>query len=92
MTAERAHSVGRDLLVTLITPEGRPLKAFGQAAGDAVLGLFEQAGINLHTGLVARVPTPQLVTFGETRLEAQRIITLPKITGPALPGIPAGRN
>jgi sulfide:quinone oxidoreductase len=56
------------------------------------LRLFEQAGINVHTGVVARVPAPQLVSFGETRVEAQRIITLPKITGPALRGIPAGRN
>jgi sulfide:quinone oxidoreductase len=92
MTAERARSIGRELLITFITPEGRPLTAFGQPAGDAILRLFEQAGINLHTGVVARVPAAQLVTFGETRLEAQRIITLPKITGPAVRGIPAGWN
>jgi sulfide:quinone oxidoreductase len=92
MTAERARRIGRELLITFVTPEGRPLKAFGQPAGDAILRLFDQAGINLHTGVVARVPSPQLVTFGEKRLAAQRIITLPKITGPAVRGIPAGRN
>ena len=92
LTAERARSIACTLEITFITPEGRPLKAFGHAAGDAIVRLFEQAGINLHTGVVARVPAPQLVSFGETILEAQRIITLPKITGPALRGIPAGRN
>jgi len=92
MSAERAWSVGRELTITFITPEGRPLKAFGQSAGDAIVRLFEQAGIDLHTGVVARVPAPQLVSFGTTRLRAQRIITLPKITGPAVRGIPAGRN
>lgn len=92
MSAERARSTGRELVITFITPEGRPLKAFGQAAGDAILRLFEQAGISLHTGVVARVPAAQLVTFGQTRLVAQRIVTLPKITGPAVRGIPAGRN
>jgi sulfide:quinone oxidoreductase len=40
--------------------------------------------------VVARVPTPRLVTFGETRLEVDRIVTLPRVTGPAVPGLPAG--
>ena len=40
--------------------------------------------------MVARVPAPGLVTFGQTQLEADRIITLPRITGRALKGIPAG--
>ena len=92
LTAERARSIARTLKIAFITPEGRPLKAFGRAAGDAIARLFEEAGINLQTGVVAQVPAPHLVSFGETRLEAQRIITLPKITGPALRGIPAGRN
>jgi sulfide:quinone oxidoreductase len=90
MTAERARGTSRDAQITFITPEGRPLKAFGQAAGDAILHLLAQAGIKLHTGVVARVPAPQVVTFGDTRLEAERIVTLPRVTGPAVPGIPAG--
>ena len=90
MTAERARSIGLDLQISFITPEGRPLKAFGQAAADAILRLLAQAGINLHAGVVAQVPAPQLVTFGETRLEVQRIVTLPRVNGPAVPGIPAG--
>jgi sulfide:quinone oxidoreductase len=36
------------------------------------------------------MPAPRLVTFGETRLEVDRIVTLPRITGPALPGLSAG--
>ena len=92
MTAERVHSIACKLEIAFITPEGRPLKAFGRAAGDAIVRLFEHAQINLHTGVVARVPAPRLVSFGDTIVEAQRIITLPKITGPALRGIPAGRN
>ncbi len=90
MTAERAHSMSLDAQITLITPDGRPLKAFGQAAGDAIVCLLREAGIKLHTGVVARVPTPRLVTFGETRLEVDRIVTLPRVTGPAVPGLPAG--
>jgi len=90
MTAERASKISRPVQLTFITPEGRPLKAFGQAAGDVITRLFVQAGIELHTGVLAQVPRAQLVTFGETQLEAQRIVTLPKVTGPALRGIAAG--
>jgi sulfide:quinone oxidoreductase len=90
MTAVHARRMSRDLRISFVTPEGRPLKAFGQAAGDAVARLVADAGIELHTGVVANVPAPHVVTFGETRLEADRIVTLPKISGPAVPGIPAG--
>ena len=90
MTAERARSMNVEPRLTFITPEGRPLKAFGQGAGDAILRLLSQAGIELHTGVTARVSAPRAVTFGDTTLEAERIITLPKLTGPAIRGIPAG--
>ncbi|MGZ6639185.1 MAG: hypothetical protein ACXVII_40890 [Solirubrobacteraceae bacterium] len=90
MTAARAHSLSLSAQLTFITPEGRPLKAFGQAAGEAIARLLAAAGIELVTGVVAQVPAPGLVTFGETRLEAERIVTLPKVTGPAVPGIAAG--
>jgi sulfide:quinone oxidoreductase len=92
MTAEHARSMSLDTRITFITPEGRPLKAFGQAAGDAIVGLLEEAGIKLHTGVVARVPAPGLVTFGETRVVVDRVVTLPRITGPAVPGLPAGTD
>lgn len=90
MTAEHARGMSRSAQITFITPEGRPLKAFGQAAGEAIGRLLAQAGIKLYTGVVARVPAPRLVTFGDTRLEAERIVTLPRVTGPAVPGVPAG--
>jgi sulfide:quinone oxidoreductase len=92
MTAERVHSLSLDAQITFITPEGRPLKAFGQAAGDAIVGLLDEAAITLHTGVVARVPAPHVVILGETRLEVDRIVTLPRITGPAVPGLPAGTD
>jgi sulfide:quinone oxidoreductase len=92
MTAAHVRSLSLDARITFITPEGRPLKAFGQAAGDAILRLLGDAGIRLHTGVVARVPAPDLVTFDETRLEFERIVTLPRITGPAVPGLPAGTD
>ena len=76
--------------ITFVTSEGRPLKAFGQAGGDAVVRLLEKAGITLHTGVVARVPAPGVLRLDGMQVEAERIVTLPKITGRAIRGIPAG--
>ena len=90
MTAARARRASRDVRISFITPEARPLKAFGQAAGEAIVRLLGEAGIDLYTDVVPRVPDPQVVTFDETRLNAERIVTLPKISGPGVPGIPAG--
>jgi len=92
MTAERARRISLGAQITFITPEGRPLKAFGKAAGDAIVGLLGQAGIKLHTGVVAAVPAPGVVTFGETRLAVDRVVTLPRVSGPAVPGLPAGTD
>jgi sulfide:quinone oxidoreductase len=92
MTADRARSLSLDAQITFITPEGRPLKAFGQAAGDAIVRLLGEAGIKLHAGVVARVPAPHVVIFGEERMEFERIVTLPRITGPAVPGLSAGTD
>lgn len=90
LTAAHARRLGKELTSTFITPEVRPLKAFGQAAGEAIVRLLTDAGIDLQMGVVARVPTPHSVTFGDTQREAQRIVTVPRVTGPAVPGLPAG--
>jgi sulfide:quinone oxidoreductase len=90
MTAQHARRMSRDPQITFITSEGRPLKAFGQAAGDAVLDLLKEAGIALHTGVAAQVPAPGVITFGGAEMHADRIVTVPRITGPAVKGVPAG--
>jgi sulfide:quinone oxidoreductase len=90
MTAELARRMSLATQITFITPEVMPLKAFGQAADEAILRLLAEAGIEQHTGVVARVPAPGQVEFGGTLLEAERIVTLPRVTGISLPGVPAG--
>jgi len=90
MTARRAREMNRDPELTFITSEGRPLKAFGRAAGDAVVALLHEAGIRLHAGVVARVPAPGVVALAGGEVHADRIVTLPRITGRAVKGIPAG--
>ena len=90
MTAHRARRANRSPRITFVTPEARPLKAFGRAAGDELLGLLGDAGVRLHTGVVARVPATGVVTFVDGEVRAERIVTLPSITGPAVTGVPAG--
>lgn len=90
MTAHRARRANRSPRITFVTPEARPLKAFGRAAGDELLGLLGDAGVRLHTGVVARVPATGVVTFVGGEVRAERIVTLPSITGPAVTGVPAG--
>jgi len=90
MTAHRARRASRSPRITFVTPEARPLKAFGRAAGDEVLRLLHDAGVRLHTGVVASVPAPGVITFTGGEVRADRIVTLPSITGPAVTGVPAG--
>jgi sulfide:quinone oxidoreductase len=92
MTAEHAHSMNIDPEITVLTPEETPLAAFGGGAGEAVTRLLFAAGIGLRAGARVNVPAPrQLLLDGET-VEAERIVTLPRITGPAVRGIPAGTD
>jgi sulfide:quinone oxidoreductase len=89
MTAHRARRVNRSPELTFVTWEGRPLQAFGQAAGDTVLDLLQEAGVRLHTGVAARVPAPGIVALAGGEVHADWIATLPRLVGPAVKGLPA---
>jgi sulfide:quinone oxidoreductase len=90
MTAAHARDLGAAAQLTLVTPEGRPLKALGRRAGEAIERLLAASGVELLTGAVASVPEPGTVRVGERTLDVDRIVTLPRITGPAVPGLAAG--
>lgn len=88
MTAERAYSMNASCEITFITARERPLDAFGGGAAEAVERLFADAGIALHTNATPRVEGARHVVVGEDiDLHPQRVVTLPRITGPQLPGI-----
>jgi sulfide:quinone oxidoreductase len=90
MTAHHARRVNRKPELTFVTSEGRPLKAFGRAAGDAVVDLLHDAGVSLHCGVLAQVPTSGTVAFAGSELHVDRVTTLPRISGPSVKGLPAG--
>jgi sulfide:quinone oxidoreductase len=91
MLAERADSMWVDLELHVVTPEPTPLAVFGEAASHEVAGLLSQANITLHSA--ARV---ELLALGRLRVspsgelvDVQRIVALPRLRGPAIPGLPA---
>jgi sulfide:quinone oxidoreductase len=76
--------------MTFVTPEARPLKVFGRAAADSIERLLDEAGIELFAGESAQVSEPGRVWLTDRELAADRIVTLPHLTGPAVRGVPAG--
>lgn len=90
LTAERAYSMNMEPRLYVATPEQQPLQAFGGSAGERIAELLKAAGIELHTGVSVRVPSAGRVSLGEIELDVDRIVTLPRLVGPALSGVPAG--
>lgn len=91
MTADRAWDSGLSVELTLVTPERTPLALFGAAASGSVAGLLSAAGIDLHAGTTAEVPERGTVVLhpgGET-IAVDRVVTLPLLAGPGIPGLPA---
>jgi sulfide:quinone oxidoreductase len=90
MTAGEAREMGQeDLRVTVVTPERTPLSLFGAEIGEAVAEELRWAGVELSTGVVARLDGGGLLLepTGE-RLEVQRVYAVPRIVGPGTEGLP----
>ncbi len=91
MTAERAESMDiRDLQISLVTPERRPLAVFGMAVSEVVANRLARAGVKLYTNSLAKVPAKRTLVIQpqNVQLEDQRIVTMPRIAGPAIRGLP----
>jgi sulfide:quinone oxidoreductase len=95
MTAQRAHEMSiSDVELTIVTPEERPLAAFGPAASDDLERTLEAAGIAVETSARAEIPGSGIVILhpqGKT-LEADRIVALPVTTPIHIDGLPRDRD
>jgi sulfide:quinone oxidoreductase len=79
----------RDVRVALVTPENEPLQLFGRPAVEAVGALLEARGIELHTAAHAfEFADGELRLFPEGAVEADRVIALPRLSGPRIHGVP----
>ena len=91
MLAERAFDTGARVELRLITPEDAPLGLFGADAAREVAALLEAAGIVVDLGAHARLEGRRLLVLepGGTRLDVERVVTVPLLEGPAVAGLPA---
>jgi sulfide:quinone oxidoreductase len=90
MTARRAYDMNVDVSVTLATPEDAPLAVFGSKASSAVERLLEENGILFIPSAHCETPAPGEVSInpGSRRLQVDRVIALPELFGPPVPGVP----
>ena len=87
MTARRAAALGREIDVSLVTPEAEPLHLFGRTASDAVSELLADAGIEFVGSTAAlRLEDGQLI-LSTGALPADRVVALPRLRGERLDGI-----
>jgi sulfide:quinone oxidoreductase len=88
MLAERGFSMGATQELHFVTPEETPLGLFGPEASREVAVLLAEAGIVLHAATAAEVLAAGRLSLGDMTLDVDRIITLPRLEGPAIPGLP----
>jgi sulfide:quinone oxidoreductase len=83
----------RGVDVLLVTPEERPLALFGSEASEALRELLEIRGIELHfeTAPIG-FHDGLLEVAGRPPIEADAVVALPQLVGPALPGLPHDRS
>ena len=94
MTARRAYDSNEQVKITIVTPEDAPLAIFGAQASQAVSDLLRGAGIEVLTSAYAEVPrTGHVVVHpGQREVDADRVVALPELYGPAVRGLPAAEN
>ncbi len=79
--------------LTVVTPETDPLVVFGPPAGRMLRNLLADRGITLKAGACAeKIQQGKLHLRPPAALEVDRVVTLAKLEGPALPGLPCDTN
>ena len=92
MTARQVQGMGAEgVELTLVTPEDAPLHIFGSQATQAVAAELESAGVRVVTGAYVEAAEPGHIELqpGARRLEVDRVVALPRATGPRVAGLPA---
>jgi sulfide:quinone oxidoreductase len=92
--AECAAHPGCEPELTLVTPEAEPLGLFGHRASASVRGLLDDSGIDLHTASYGEYRPPGWLEIhpGDRGMEADRVVTEPRLVGPHLRGVPCDRD
>ena len=89
MTADRLDELGAHAELAIVTPEDAPLEVFGADASREVDRLLAERGIELfaeHWPL--GYDSHGLMTSSSEVIEADRVVALPAMSGPAVRGLP----
>jgi sulfide:quinone oxidoreductase len=90
-TAAHASALDVDLEVSLVTPESSPVDVFGPQVSALVTRLLDDARIRVYPdseGVPSR-PGRLHLSPGGRRIAVDRVVTLPRLEGPRVPGVPA---
>jgi sulfide:quinone oxidoreductase len=80
---------GVEAMISIITPEPRPVDAFGARASAAVAEMLELRGIDFHTGEALRLEAGELLLAEGAPLAADAVVALPRLLAPEIEGLPA---
>ena len=89
LTATHAREHGRTPELSIVTHEDRPLELFGPHASDVVAQMLDRGGIEVLTRRYATAVEHGVLRWlpaGE--LAVDRVVALPRLEGPRLPGLP----
>jgi sulfide:quinone oxidoreductase len=94
MTGELARDADLDVELTLVTSASRPLALFGPEAAEAMTELLADRGVAVRAGNAPQVLGPGRVLLEPDGvvLAADRLVTIPRLTGPRLAGLPHDRD
>jgi sulfide:quinone oxidoreductase len=94
LTARHLTQHGIDgVTLTVATHEDMPLGLFGQRAASRVEELLEQRGIGVLTGVhPSRLAGGRLHLVPGGQLVADRVVTVPRLEGPFLEGVPQDQH
>lgn len=88
LTADRVASGRLDADLTLVTPEERPLGAFGSEASGMIESLLDERGVRLRRAVHPRaVEASQLEVVGGEPIAVDRVLTIPRLVGRIIEGI-----
>ena len=93
LARERAREKNTDLDITIISAEPGPLAVFGERVSVAVGGLLADADIQMIVGAHVESSSGGLTVHpGERQLQFDRVVAVPRLMGPAVPGLPANAD
>ena len=78
--------------LTLVSPEPEPLAVFGRAASEEVARLLDAHGVRFVHGHSTHLRGDRLLLLDGSELEIDSAITLPRIMGSQIAGLPTDRD